>query len=67
MVIVSTLVSIYYNVIIAYSLFYLFASFQNPLPWSCASWYGGNCTASPRGLSLPENNLCDQGQMPIIL
>ncbi|XP_041946295.1 sodium- and chloride-dependent neutral and basic amino acid transporter B(0+) [Alosa sapidissima] len=48
MVIVSTLVSIYYNVIIAYSLFYLFASFQYPLPWSCASWYGENCTVSPR-------------------
>ncbi|XP_063070836.1 sodium- and chloride-dependent neutral and basic amino acid transporter B(0+)-like [Engraulis encrasicolus] len=48
MVIVSTLVSIYYNVIIAYSLFYLFASFQYPLPWSCLAWYGDNCTSSPR-------------------
>ncbi|KAL2091138.1 hypothetical protein ACEWY4_013401 [Coilia grayii] len=48
MVLVSTLVSIYYNVIIAYSLFYLFASFQFPLPWSCVAWYGENCTASPQ-------------------
>ncbi|XP_063072268.1 sodium- and chloride-dependent neutral and basic amino acid transporter B(0+)-like [Engraulis encrasicolus] len=49
MVLVNTLVSIYYNVIIAYSLFYLFASFQYPLPWSCLAWYGDNCTSSPRG------------------
>ena len=31
--IVSGLVSIYYNVIIAWSLFYLFASFSKNLPW----------------------------------
>ncbi|XP_031423689.1 sodium- and chloride-dependent neutral and basic amino acid transporter B(0+) [Clupea harengus] len=49
-VIVSTLVSIYYNVIIAYSLFYLFSSFQYPLPWSCASWYGENCTVSQQAV-----------------
>uniref|UniRef100_A0AAY5K2G2 Transporter n=1 Tax=Esox lucius TaxID=8010 RepID=A0AAY5K2G2_ESOLU len=34
MVAVSVLMAIYYNVIIAYSLYYLFASFQFPLPWS---------------------------------
>ncbi|XP_063289500.1 sodium- and chloride-dependent neutral and basic amino acid transporter B(0+)-like [Pelobates fuscus] len=34
MVCVSTFVAIYYNVIIAYSLFYLFASFRSYLPWS---------------------------------
>uniref|UniRef100_A0A8C5MT15 Transporter n=1 Tax=Leptobrachium leishanense TaxID=445787 RepID=A0A8C5MT15_9ANUR len=34
MVLVSAAVAIYYNVIIAYSLFYLFASFRSYLPWS---------------------------------
>uniref|UniRef100_A0A669CT13 Transporter n=1 Tax=Oreochromis niloticus TaxID=8128 RepID=A0A669CT13_ORENI len=34
MVVVSLIVSIYYNVIIAYSLYYMFASMQCPLPWS---------------------------------
>uniref|UniRef100_A0A8C5UEZ7 Transporter n=1 Tax=Malurus cyaneus samueli TaxID=2593467 RepID=A0A8C5UEZ7_9PASS len=34
MVIISTFVTIYYNVIIAYALYYLFASFQKVLPWS---------------------------------
>uniref|UniRef100_A0A3Q3LDU5 Transporter n=1 Tax=Mastacembelus armatus TaxID=205130 RepID=A0A3Q3LDU5_9TELE len=39
MVMVTLIVSIYYNVIIAYSLYYMFASFQSPLPWSsCLSW-----------------------------
>uniref|UniRef100_A0AAY4EGE7 Uncharacterized protein n=1 Tax=Denticeps clupeoides TaxID=299321 RepID=A0AAY4EGE7_9TELE len=46
MMLVSTLVTIYYNVIIAYSLYYLFVSFQSHLPWSCSSgsW---NCTSTP--------------------
>ncbi|KAG7477751.1 hypothetical protein MATL_G00072910 [Megalops atlanticus] len=48
MVLVSTLVAIYYNVIVAYSIYYLFASFQSPLPWSdCFSWSDGNCSVMP--------------------
>ncbi|NXW20640.1 SC6A7 protein, partial [Circaetus pectoralis] len=35
MLIVSSLVSLYYNVIIAWALYYLGSSFQSPLPWSC--------------------------------
>ncbi|KAM9362239.1 sodium- and chloride-dependent neutral and basic amino acid transporter B(0+)-like [Symphorus nematophorus] len=47
-VMVNTLVSIYYNVIIAYSLYYMFASFQSPLPWSsCLSWADSNCSDTP--------------------
>ncbi|XP_027134652.1 sodium- and chloride-dependent neutral and basic amino acid transporter B(0+) [Larimichthys crocea] len=34
MVMVTLMVSIYYNVIISYSVYYMFASFQSPLPWS---------------------------------
>ncbi|KAK2560677.1 Sodium-dependent neutral amino acid transporter B(0)AT3 [Acropora cervicornis] len=33
-VVVCFLVSLYYNVIIAWCVFYFFKSFQNPLPWS---------------------------------
>ncbi|XP_038631341.1 sodium- and chloride-dependent neutral and basic amino acid transporter B(0+)-like [Scyliorhinus canicula] len=47
MVLVSSIVSIYYNVIIAYSLYYMFASFQSPLPWAdCFSWWGADETCS---------------------
>uniref|UniRef100_A0A8D3EF58 Transporter n=1 Tax=Scophthalmus maximus TaxID=52904 RepID=A0A8D3EF58_SCOMX len=49
MVLVTLIVSIYYNVIIAYSLYYMFASFQSPLPWSsCLSWADSNCSSTPR-------------------
>ncbi|KAF7660662.1 hypothetical protein LDENG_00276980 [Lucifuga dentata] len=48
MVMVTATVSIYYNVIIAYSLYYLFASFQFPLPWSsCLNWADSNCSITP--------------------
>uniref|UniRef100_A0A4W3GGZ6 Transporter n=1 Tax=Callorhinchus milii TaxID=7868 RepID=A0A4W3GGZ6_CALMI len=35
MLVVSALVSLYYNVIIAWTFYYLGMSFQYPLPWSC--------------------------------
>ncbi|XP_052669327.1 sodium- and chloride-dependent neutral and basic amino acid transporter B(0+)-like [Harpia harpyja] len=45
MVIISTFVAIYYNVIIANALYYLFASFQKVLPWSaCFSWADEFCS-----------------------
>ncbi|KAM8927353.1 sodium-dependent neutral amino acid transporter B(0)AT2-like [Pelodytes ibericus] len=37
---VCSFVALYYNVIIGWSLFYLFNSFRSPLPW-------GNCTTLP--------------------
>lgn len=52
MVLVCTFVSIYYNVIIAYSIYYMFASFQFPLPWSdCSSWSEMDCNNTVRGLA----------------
>ncbi|XP_055500160.1 sodium- and chloride-dependent neutral and basic amino acid transporter B(0+)-like [Leucoraja erinacea] len=51
MVLFAAIGVIYYNCIIAYSLFYLFASFQSPLPWSdCFSWWGADetCSRTPR-------------------
>ncbi|XP_074646895.1 sodium- and chloride-dependent glycine transporter 1-like [Tubulanus polymorphus] len=46
MVIVSGLVCIYYNMIIAYALFYLFASFTGDLPWKHCdrSWNTKDCS-----------------------
>ncbi|CAN9512333.1 unnamed protein product [Ophioblennius macclurei] len=47
-VIANVISSVYYNVIIAYSLYYMFASMQNPLPWSdCFSWADNNCSTTP--------------------
>ncbi|KAM3877893.1 sodium- and chloride-dependent neutral and basic amino acid transporter B(0+) [Diretmus argenteus] len=48
MVSLNIIVSIYYTVIIAYSMYYMFASFQSPLPWSdCFSWADSNCSLTP--------------------
>lgn len=49
MVLISIFVTIYYNVIIAYSLYYLFASFQSVLPWAncSSSWADDNCSRQP--------------------
>ncbi|KAJ8301429.1 hypothetical protein KUTeg_020416 [Tegillarca granosa] len=46
MLVVSALVSIYYNVIITWSMFYFFASFTGDLPWgSCDnSWNTRDCS-----------------------
>jgi SNF family Na+-dependent transporter len=39
MVIVSAIVMLYYNLIIAWTLFYMFASFNSVLPWQkCEEW-----------------------------
>jgi len=39
MFIVSVLIAIYYNMIIAYTIYYLFASFKAMLPWAeCGDW-----------------------------
>ncbi|XP_027465406.1 sodium- and chloride-dependent neutral and basic amino acid transporter B(0+) isoform X2 [Zalophus californianus] len=48
MVLISIFVTIYYNVIIAYSLYYMFASFRSELPWkNCSYWADENCSRSP--------------------
>lgn len=50
MVLIAIFVTIYYNVIIAYSLYYMFASFQSELPWkNCSYWADTNCSRSPIG------------------
>ncbi|XP_067852911.1 sodium- and chloride-dependent neutral and basic amino acid transporter B(0+)-like [Heptranchias perlo] len=67
MVLVSTFVTIYYNCIIGYSLYYLFASFQSSLPWAdCFSWWGADeiCSKTPKD---PLCNLTlDDGYFEIV-
>ncbi|XP_078489293.1 sodium- and chloride-dependent neutral and basic amino acid transporter B(0+)-like [Ciona intestinalis] len=47
MVILNVLVSIYYNVIITYTVFYFFASLTPSLPWEvCTNWWNNNNTCS---------------------
>ncbi|XP_072361170.1 sodium- and chloride-dependent neutral and basic amino acid transporter B(0+)-like [Scyliorhinus torazame] len=56
MVFMSLISTIPYTVIIAYSLYYLFASFQSPLPWTdCFSWWGADETCS----RTPKDPLCN--------
>lgn len=44
MFIVSLLIAIYYNMIIAWTLYYFFASFAKTLPWSfCGPWSSDGC------------------------
>uniref|UniRef100_A0AAZ3Q3N2 Transporter n=1 Tax=Oncorhynchus tshawytscha TaxID=74940 RepID=A0AAZ3Q3N2_ONCTS len=61
MLCVSMLVCLYYNVIIAWTFYYLGSSFQSPLPWSCDApanaYLCGNATlnsSSGRALSPSE-------------
>ncbi|BFZ13660.1 hypothetical protein BsWGS_16699 [Bradybaena similaris] len=45
---VSCLIAIYYNMIIAWSLYYLFASLSRRLPWSyCGDWSSEHCLVNP--------------------
>ncbi|CAO2614506.1 Sodium- and chloride-dependent glycine transporter 2 [Lemmus lemmus] len=59
MLIISVLIAIYYNVIICYTLFYLFASFVSVLPWgSCNNpWNTPECKDKTKLLlvSLPPS------------
>ncbi|XP_055499435.1 sodium- and chloride-dependent neutral and basic amino acid transporter B(0+)-like [Leucoraja erinacea] len=67
MVLISTFVTIYYNCIIAYSLFYLFASFQSPLPWSdCFSWWGADEACSRTSKDPFCNFTLDNGDIDIV-
>lgn len=53
MVMVTALVAVYYNVILAYSLYYMFASFQFPLPWSaCSGGANSSCSSTSAGVCL---------------
>ena len=47
MVCLSSLVGIYYNVIIAYTVFYFFSSLSTNLPWeTCGNFWNNKTTCS---------------------
>lgn len=56
MVIVSFLVCVYYNIIIGWSLYYLFASFQSQLPWTrCDQWWNKLSRCDENGTTIATN------------
>ncbi|XP_072450892.1 sodium- and chloride-dependent neutral and basic amino acid transporter B(0+)-like [Chiloscyllium punctatum] len=67
MVLLIIIANISYACIIGYSLYYLFASFQSPLPWTdCFSWWGADetCSRTPKD---PFCNLAlDDGYFEVI-
>eukprot|EP00092_Neocalanus_flemingeri_P036836 GFUD01040097.1.p1 GENE.GFUD01040097.1~~GFUD01040097.1.p1 ORF type:complete len:631 (-),score=180.30 GFUD01040097.1:203-2095(-) len=56
MVIISVIVAIYYNVIMAYCLVYLFNSFRTVLPWTVCDpeWADEKCFVRSENISLAE-------------
>uniref|UniRef100_A0A8C7X6Q5 Transporter n=1 Tax=Oryzias sinensis TaxID=183150 RepID=A0A8C7X6Q5_9TELE len=65
-VVVTLVVSIYYNVIICYSLYYMFASMQSPLPWSdCFSWADSSCSNISAANFTQGNNTCASSNMSV--
>ncbi|XP_072040069.1 sodium- and chloride-dependent glycine transporter 1-like [Amphiura filiformis] len=57
MCIITGIVCVYYNMVIAYTLFYFFASFNKVMPWSgCDNyWNTANCTINTANDSISEN------------
>merc|ERR1719318_624243 len=59
MVIISLIVAIYYNVIMAYCLFYLFNSFRSVLPWTVCNpeWADERCFVRNQNSTMEEMEL----------
>ncbi|OQR66232.1 hypothetical protein BIW11_14290 [Tropilaelaps mercedesae] len=59
MVTISLLVAVYYNVILAYTLYYLAQSFRSVLPWAdCYEWWGADkdtCFVRQKNVTLCQN------------
>lgn len=79
MLVITSLVVIYYNLIIAWTLFYTFASFTSKLPWSdCQNYWNSNSKYKKNAVPQPypflptrlsdcitvnERNLCREQNM----
>jgi len=52
-VVISFLLSTYYNVILSWAIFYLISSFQDPLPWvGCSNWWNSeSCFQNSENIS----------------
>ncbi|OQR78625.1 sodium- and chloride-dependent glycine transporter 2-like [Tropilaelaps mercedesae] len=63
--VIASIISIYYNVILCYTVFYMVQSFRSQLPWSsCAEWWGADeyCYVRNSGLvrcDVQRNRLVD--------
>ncbi|XP_077402486.1 sodium-dependent proline transporter isoform X2 [Vanacampus margaritifer] len=57
MLCVAVLVSLYYNVIIAWTFYYLGSSFQMPLPWSCDAIANAAVCNSSSGASVSPSEI----------
>ncbi|XP_057700938.1 sodium- and chloride-dependent neutral and basic amino acid transporter B(0+) isoform X2 [Corythoichthys intestinalis] len=67
MVIVTFILSTYYNAIMAYCLHYMFASFQSSLPWSrCFSWTNSNCGNSSMANWTTDNMTCPSSDIILV-
>ncbi|KAL5022066.1 hypothetical protein ScPMuIL_001221 [Solemya velum] len=56
MVVLLSVVSVYYNIIIAWSLFYLGSSFKSPLPWTLVDQWKNGSFANVTGNGTILNN-----------
>ncbi|GFO12982.1 sodium- and chloride-dependent glycine transporter 2-like [Plakobranchus ocellatus] len=56
LVILSAVVSIYYNIVVATAIYFMFASMQDPLPWeTCGNeWNTCNCRTFDMNTTLPD-------------
>lgn len=64
-VMITFLLTTYYNVIMTWALFYLFASFQSELPWSRCNmtWNSEDCWSQDDYLNLGPNETQPNGSI----
>ncbi|XP_072040105.1 sodium- and chloride-dependent glycine transporter 2-like isoform X2 [Amphiura filiformis] len=58
MVIVGLYVAVFYNVVVSYTIFYIFASFRKEVPWAtCGNyWNTENCTVDAHNMNLTNSS-----------